>query len=74
MSDPQPQPGKSRPPRAEPLQPDHPGRGDAAEAETDAGGTSVPDAPFADDESSDSAHRQRDRSDAALKNVREGYR
>jgi hypothetical protein len=76
MSDPQPQPGKHHPPRAEPLQPDHPhrGGGDASDSDSDAGGTSVPDASSADeDPATVAAQQERDRSEHALKNVREGY-
>ena len=60
MSDPQPAPGKKTPPRAEPLQPDRPGRGDDIEP----GG----------EPHDDAAERQKSRSEDALENVREGYR
>jgi hypothetical protein len=55
-----------RPPRAEPIQPDRPGRGDK-ELPAD-------DAASSGNEGAESVERQRRQSDDALKNVREGYR
>ena len=54
------------PPRAEPLQPDRPGRGDK-ELPPDDTGTSG-------NEGAESVERQRRQSDEALENVRKGYR
>lgn len=60
MSDPQPVPGRKRPRRAKPLQPDLPGSGSGVEdRETPA------DPP--------TAEKQKEQSDTALSNVREGY-
>lgn len=65
MSDPQPVPGRRTPPRAEPQQPDRP-RGEDREDEQDG-----------DDESGTLAKeregQQREQTDNAFKNVREGY-
>ena len=61
---------------AEPLQPDHPNRGagDATDADSDAGGTSVPDsASSGEDPATVEARQERDVEEHALKNVREGY-
>ncbi len=62
-SDPQPFPGKPRPRRAEPLQPDKPGQGDQAEH----GGAADPDA-----EDPDQKRQEQERT--ARENVREGYK
>lgn len=53
--------GTPRPPRAEPLQPDRPGRGGERAEDT----TGAP--------SPDPAEQQRRQSEDALDNVREGY-
>ena len=54
-----------KPPRAEPLQPDRPTRGDAVEpAEPAQGG----------DDDEEARRRRHEQTDAALDNVREGYR
>jgi hypothetical protein len=59
-------PSARKPPRAEPLQPDKPGSGDEL--------TRAPgDAPPEGDATRDSARRQKQQSDDALDNVREGY-
>ncbi len=65
MSDPQPDRLKKRPTRAEPLQPDRPGSGDDQLDPAD---------PAAQhDEISRSAKQQKEQTDAAIKNVSEGY-
>ncbi|NKI92472.1 hypothetical protein [Rhizobacter sp. SG703] len=59
-------PSASKPPRAEPLQPDKPGSGDEltrAPGETAQNGAAT----------RDSARRQKQQSDAALDNVRQGH-
>ncbi|HSI49457.1 MAG TPA: hypothetical protein VLA61_14375 [Ideonella sp.] len=62
LSDPQPVPGKKTPRRAEPIQPDRPGRG--ADAEGSGQG---------DDEAA-SARKHLEQEQAAVDNVREGYK
>lgn len=76
MSDPADIPGRHKPRRAEPLQPDRPGRGD---------GPLKPDDPAADraaaqhdetkskDGLSQPARQQKHQSEDALDNVRDGY-
>ncbi len=63
MSDPKDIPGRTRPPWAEPLQPDKSGRGDGR-VDPEASGTG---------DDADRAERQRRQSDTALDNVRKGY-
>lgn len=65
MSDPQPDRLKPRPKRAEPLQPDRPGRGTRSEP---AGGQ-PPDA----DAQRDSVREQKERSDTARDNNSQGF-
>ena len=60
MSDPQDIPGRKKPPRAEPIQPDRPVSGPTSD-------------PARDDPKADTVKRQKEQSDAALDNVREGY-
>ena len=64
MSDPQPDRLKPRPRRAEPLQPDKPGSGDAA-----------PQTPqeSADELEQAAAAKQREQTNTALENTRNGY-
>jgi len=64
MSDPQPIPGRRKPARAEPLQPDRPARG----GETEGAGVESKDGsePAA-------ADRRKEQSETALSNVRKGY-
>ena len=59
------QSGAPAPRRAEPLQPDRPGKGDAQLPEAE---------PAAEPAVDDAAEKQKRQSRAALKNVREGYR
>lgn len=61
MSDSQPVPRRKQPRRAEPLQPDLPGRGSEVESDH-----SPADPPTAD--------KQKEQSETALDNVRKGYR
>jgi hypothetical protein len=61
MSEPTSPPRGRRPTRAEPLQPDLPGRGQKREKTK------------AVDDKGESARQRREQSDTALKNVREGY-
>jgi len=68
MSDPQPSHLKQKPRRAEPLQPDNPGRGDSTEP-SEADPPNVP----ADKTSKESADRLREQAETAQKNVSEGY-
>jgi hypothetical protein len=63
MADPR-RPKDAHPRRAEPLQPDNPARGHQAEPGKDTGRTA----------SHDDAKRAHEQEDAALDNVREGYR
>ena len=92
MSDPQPVPERKTPPRAEPIQPDRPGRGTdkaavhdlrgdgTAQDATQAGGQAVT-GGGAQDNSSDAsvtgnpsaAKQQKEQTEQALKNVRDGY-
>lgn len=65
MSDPQPAPGRREPPRAEPIQPDLPGRGTDVESDKDR--------PDTADEPADATKQRESQSDNALENVREGY-
>lgn len=60
MSDPHPVPGRKQPRRAEPLQPDLPGRGAGVESDDHPGESSA-------------AEQQKKQSEDALANVREGY-
>jgi hypothetical protein len=59
-------PSARKPPRAEPLQPDKPGSGDELTRAPD-------DAAQQGDVTRDSTRRQKQQSDDALDNVREGY-
>jgi hypothetical protein len=63
-----PVPTHHRPPRAEPLQPDRPGRQDSTEGEE----------PSEEERARESFHRsaqeQLERSKGAVENVREGYK
>jgi hypothetical protein len=56
--------GQRKPPRAQPLQPDRPGRGDAQQTE----------AGDAADAEAAAKRERRAQSDTALSNVREGYK
>ena len=60
-----------KPPRAEPLQPDRPGRGDDVQSGGDPDDARA--TPTGTDRDEDSVARQKQQSDAALENVREGY-
>lgn len=60
MSDPQPDKLKKKPARAEPLQPDLPGRGNSTD-------------PAADNADEAAADKQREQSETAHENTREGY-
>lgn len=62
-------PGQRKPPRAEPIQPDRPGRGVGSEDDSASKGGNGHDVGT----DSDSAQRQKKQSDDALDNVREGY-
>ena len=62
-----PTPPSKKPPRAEPRQPDRPGRGDDVQSDA----SDDPASPAHRDE--ESAARQKRQSDDALENVREGY-
>ena len=62
-----PTPPSKKPLRAEPLQPDRPGRGDDVQSD-------APDDPASPaHREEESAARQKRQSDDALENVREGY-
>jgi len=60
-----------KPPRAKPLQPDRPGRGDDVQSDGDSDDALAP--PTDTDRAEESVARQKQQSDAALENVREGY-
>jgi len=64
-------PPSRKPPRAEPLQPDRPGRGDDIPSGGDSDDALSP--PTDTDRAEESVDRQKQQSDAALENVREGY-
>jgi hypothetical protein len=64
MSDPQPTPGHPKPPRAEPLQPDRPARGNDTESA---------DVEAEEDAEAESVEQRKVQSETALSNVREGY-
>lgn len=64
MSDPQPDRLNSKPPRAEPLQPDKPGQGDATQPSPEEHEKEVRDA---------AVKRQKEQTETALDNVRKGY-
>jgi len=64
MSDSQPIPGPNQPPRAEPLQPDRPARGDKSES---------PPGDIVVASDVDSVKLRKEQSEAALSNVRNGY-
>lgn len=64
MSDPQPDRLNSKPPRAEPLQPDRPNQGDAKQPNPEDHQKDVRDAAL---------EKQREQTDTALDNVRKGY-
>ncbi len=64
MSDPSDIPGRHVPPRADPIQPDQPGSGQARQD---------PDAPAARDTSGTDRRGADEDRDAGLKNIREGY-
>ena len=66
MSDKRTTGGAPVPRRAEPLQPDRPGRGDRQQPPSDAD-------PDPDHAPADSADRQRQQSEDAIGNVRDGY-
>ena len=72
MSDPQPAPTRKQPPRAQPLQPDAPGRGDGPAATDDDGraGAAAPAPATAPDDAAKNAEQEK----TALDNVRDGYR
>jgi hypothetical protein len=72
MSDPVPSPTRRQPPRAQPLQPDRPGSGDAARPADDPAGR-APAGGNPGPGGGDTARRSREQSDDALDNVREGY-
>jgi hypothetical protein len=70
MSDPQRPPGKT-PPRAEPIQPDRPGRGLDTEADDDAGrGGNTGSGPA----TGSPGERRAEQEESARTNVREGYK
>ncbi len=60
-----------KPPRAEPLQPDLPGRGDDVQSGDDADDALAP--PTETNRAEESVARQKQQSHDALENVREGY-
>ena len=64
-------PPSRKPPRAEPVQPDRPGRGDDVLSNGDPDDALAP--PIDTDRAEESVARQKQQSDAALENVREGY-
>lgn len=61
-------PSHRRPPRAQPLQPDRPGRGNQKQDPHDAA-----DAPRHDGGTADGAERRKEQSETAVENTREGY-
>jgi hypothetical protein len=69
MSDPQRPPGKT-PPRAEPIQPDRPGRGLDTEADDDAGDGNTGSGPA----TGSPGERRAEQEESARTNVREGYK
>lgn len=71
QSDPNPAPSRREPRRAEPLQPDAPTRGQDREPARDPGAGSA-DGPRSG-EADTTVERQKQQSDKALENVREGY-
>jgi hypothetical protein len=66
MSDPHGTPGVRRPPRAEPLQPDRPGRGDDRQPAGDNAGDASAD-------SQEHLEKMRRQSDQAIDNTSTGY-
>lgn len=75
MSDPQPAPGKHTPPRAEPLQPDNPGRGDDTGS---APGVDIDKAAVTPAEggsgSKDRPSSEESQTENAIRNTTEGYK